>query len=421
MLLEEDDLFNDSYDEACTFCHESSDDDHLLICDGCNSYWHTYCACLPGVPAGDWYCQFCMGLGEAERFSTAMGRRPQSVTAQGSFVGGRTHAQQRASRRQFRRRGQPPRPSAWNQVWHSVWEGLRLDLDFPWVDEPDSTNQRTEAQQLEIAEWHTRFRIAERQGGAARFRETATSLLQRSSAPSPKPESQEELNAWNAFDKAKELGPDASTGNGRNKRKSVTASPVEPTPQLERKLKRPKTRRNEVLGVNHAEIGGLSRKPPSPVSTQSSRPRLPTLPIDTQGTGPSFFQSLLKEVESAPALTEWDEQQRSPLDYTEPTSPDRSLRGIPSPLSSPLAGYHNSPRARSTSPPPLRLSRPSSPPPLSSRIEPVFLRRSETRPPSAHNAILNDDSASPQRYVPNFPNFCCHFSSIFVKCRSCVV
>jgi len=263
-------------------------------------------------------------------------------------------------------------PSAWAQVWQSVWDGLNLDLDFPWADEQENTTQRTEAQQRELAEWHRRFRIAERQGAAARFRNTTTSLLQRNRQSSPKPESQEELSAWNAFEKAKDLQSENLPEGGRNKRKSISVSPAEPKPEPERKLKRPKTRRTENLGESSSD-GGIpfTKKASSPVSQRIKRQSLTSLHTDTRLTGPSFFQSLLKEVENAPAISELDEQQYSPVDQATPTSPNLST----SAGSSPLVAGQILIGGRSPSPPPLQLSSPPSPPPLSSCIEPVFAKR----------------------------------------------
>lgn len=45
-----------------TICHmcENGDDEHLLmLCDGCDRGFHTYCVNLDNVPEGDWYCVPC--------------------------------------------------------------------------------------------------------------------------------------------------------------------------------------------------------------------------------------------------------------------------------------------------------------------------------------------------------------------------
>ncbi|TGZ68700.1 hypothetical protein CRM22_004119 [Opisthorchis felineus] len=48
-------------DARCRICRHKSDDDNLLLCDGCNRAFHLYCLRPPlrRVPAGDWYCPSC--------------------------------------------------------------------------------------------------------------------------------------------------------------------------------------------------------------------------------------------------------------------------------------------------------------------------------------------------------------------------
>lgn len=48
-------------DARCRICRHKSDDDNLLLCDGCNKAFHLYCLRPPlrRVPAGDWFCPSC--------------------------------------------------------------------------------------------------------------------------------------------------------------------------------------------------------------------------------------------------------------------------------------------------------------------------------------------------------------------------
>ncbi|CAH8477525.1 unnamed protein product [Dicrocoelium dendriticum] len=48
-------------DARCRICRHKTDDDHLLLCDGCNRAFHLYCLRPPlrRVPDGDWYCVSC--------------------------------------------------------------------------------------------------------------------------------------------------------------------------------------------------------------------------------------------------------------------------------------------------------------------------------------------------------------------------
>ncbi|KAJ0404008.1 hypothetical protein P43SY_001402 [Pythium insidiosum] len=63
-------------DDACRVCRKDDDDAFLVLCDGCDKPFHTYChagcTCChqkpkgnfnrkPAVPDGDWFCKFCAG------------------------------------------------------------------------------------------------------------------------------------------------------------------------------------------------------------------------------------------------------------------------------------------------------------------------------------------------------------------------
>ena len=46
---------------ACRVCHSKDDEDEMLLCDGCDAGYHTYCSQPPieDVPEGDWFCPNC--------------------------------------------------------------------------------------------------------------------------------------------------------------------------------------------------------------------------------------------------------------------------------------------------------------------------------------------------------------------------
>ena len=46
---------------ACEVCGEGDDAPRLILCDGCDAGWHTYCLRpkLPRVPRGEWRCEEC--------------------------------------------------------------------------------------------------------------------------------------------------------------------------------------------------------------------------------------------------------------------------------------------------------------------------------------------------------------------------
>ncbi|KAI4133233.1 MAG: hypothetical protein LQ338_000291 [Usnochroma carphineum] len=378
-----DELDDDPEFPPCPVCEDDDNEELLLSCDGCGVDYHTYCVELDDIPRGHWFCESCAAQRAAEgvnvRQNTRRSHRPSDR---------RTRAQQRRERTRVQ-----ATHSGWARVWQSVWDRLNLDLDFPFDDEPSISQEQRAARELsehrDVRQWERRLRIAERQGGTNRFRETAAALLDvneirqlraaRERPVSLEPESQEELRAWNALEKAKEIQMDpAST---RKKRKSPTASPCEagPSTEPERPLKRPRTRRNpEVIDQpsdSPAEISGSNRRP--------------TIPSSTRSEGPSFLQSLLKEVESSTAADDSMGQNRpSMLPLAGHSSPLHS-----SPGASPPASNHASPRALSATPPPSLSPRSHSPLSLTSKVEPIFPppefspTRSPPPPPSDNHRI----------------------------------
>ena len=46
---------------ACQVCSSRGDEDAMLLCDGCDNGYHTYCTEPPieTVPEGDWFCKEC--------------------------------------------------------------------------------------------------------------------------------------------------------------------------------------------------------------------------------------------------------------------------------------------------------------------------------------------------------------------------
>ncbi|GIL61352.1 hypothetical protein Vafri_15786 [Volvox africanus] len=58
----------------CQVCSRGDDDEQLLLCDGCDRGFHTYCVEMDDIPQGEWYCPDC----EQQRAllaATARGRR----------------------------------------------------------------------------------------------------------------------------------------------------------------------------------------------------------------------------------------------------------------------------------------------------------------------------------------------------------
>ena len=344
MLIEEDLL--DEPEDPCMLCGQYNDSYETMYCDGCDRAAHVFCAGTGDFPEV-WYCAECLhALDDNETVApgrtSRRTRRTRTTTTQGEP---RRTGGGRRSRR----------PDAWARVWQSVWDRLNFDLDFPFDEESTTEIPRTAAQRRELNVWQQRLQVASRQGAGNRFRNVASSVLQ---PPAPAPESQEELRAWNAFDKARDLHEEenASRPSNSRKRQSETASPASPQHVMgqeateERKLKRPRTRRN--LAVDTNGNGGEA--------SSSSR-----APAQRPVEAPSFLNSLLQEVERQPP----------PSDLA---SPDATLTDgqlsppMSSPIMSPMPSNRPSPRAASLTPPPFSLTRASSPMPLTSIVRPAI-------------------------------------------------
>lgn len=59
---------------TCEVCGSGTDDHELMLCDGCDRGFHTYCLGLDGVPPGEWFCSACkrqMAHGAHARFQDA--------------------------------------------------------------------------------------------------------------------------------------------------------------------------------------------------------------------------------------------------------------------------------------------------------------------------------------------------------------
>ncbi|WEW61175.1 hypothetical protein PRK78_006665 [Emydomyces testavorans] len=327
-----EDLIDDSDSQPCPICGDDDNEDLLLLCDGCDTASHTYCVGLDSVPSGPWFCCHC----EGHRPPQSESPRPHS----------RSRRRTRAEVRRVRTRNQI-QALHWARVWQSVWDHLNLDLDFPFDDEQAvdriiQQRRREAANRREFRSWERRFRHTERHTGTNRFRDNTSDLLEigrgwpsrpRQRVETPEPESVDEIRAWNAFERAREIqeGPNSN----RRKRKSPTASPVETEQaQPERKLKRPRTRRPEDL-AERLERGESSRANRSANAAASP----------SADTGPTFLQSLLKEVEDSSAphrVNSTISSSNLPYRSAGQTSP-----GPSSPALSPVSSNRSSPRPSS--------------------------------------------------------------------------
>ncbi|KAF2624698.1 hypothetical protein BU25DRAFT_132516 [Macroventuria anomochaeta] len=371
MIVDEDYALEDdgSYD-ACMVCDEFGDASQLMFCHSCEQLCHVFCAGLDEMPTrGAWYCQGCI---ENPALLEAATRRRTNPRGPAAWINGRSRVP-RHNRA----------PDEWVGVWQSVWNRLQWDIDFPFEDEDQSENQ-SEVLRREAHEWERRFELARQMGAGTRFRAVADNIhsrrrgsnrsarptnrsLHREPPKTPRdPESQEEISAWNQFEKARnqlaQLGdvpapPESTTSSRRGrKRKSADSSPAGAEPveqQPERKLKRPRTRLHIDNGRGESSTAAARR---STVTHEGGQEPATSPPAGESSTAPGFLASLLQEVE-VDRFAERDKEIAAPqpkrIIVERACSPQHSSPG--------LSPVYQQPRAGMTTPPPLNLTRPKSP------------------------------------------------------------
>ena len=345
-MIIEDELFAVEAWESCIVCGVNDDTQDLMYCDGCDKPVHVFCTGHTEAP-DMWYCETCdadlevqtelRGIGSAVR-RQPLRRAPAATTA--------------APRSRYRNND-----AIWARVWQEVSRQVDLDLDFPFDDE--ATTQRTPQERREFAQWQRRLQVADDTGTRSRLRDIAAARLYPSHAVA-QPESQEELRAWNAFDKARE-STEAPATIRRRKRKA-TASPASPHEQeiaQPSQLKRPRLRR-----------------PPMTMEQQAAESSHAALQRNDERS--TFLSLLLKDVETnpvaagSPGASDQYNAQHSPLNS--------------SPVGSPTSSGHGTPRALSPTPPP---QRPMSPP-LSSMVSPISSPDRATFSPFSPTGVPHD-------------------------------
>ncbi|XXG96748.1 hypothetical protein Hte_003039 [Hypoxylon texense] len=367
----------DEDEKECPICGRADHEDLLLLCDSCDSAYHTYCVDLDEVPEGRWFCMECTNAG-ADIFAQHIHDPEASFADFSDGIPGympRTQGSVRRARRQARSNEWQ---GAWGQITGRIWDALNLDLDNHEDADGDLRSYRRSQQQrernrVERNRWQQRLSIASRLGARDVFASNLTNVLPQSTIRPPSPPPQEsvaERQAWGALDRAIQAdNPNHSTANHRKRKsRSMTASPVEPPQQPERKLKRPRTRRAPTTSEGSSSNWRLAAQA-EPSTSASNRTGLnsasPTSPLPSNGEAPSFLSSLLKEVEMSTPSD--DENIRTFFGVSKPVTDPSS------PASSPSPSAYSSPRALSTTPPPRAITdRPGSPLTLSSHIEPVY-------------------------------------------------
>lgn len=372
----------------CPVCNTTDHEDVLLLCDGCDTPYHTHCIGLEDVPDGAWFCMECADQnGTAlQQFHALTSRTSASVRSRGHGAAGGGRRNRFFPRTQAAMRNERTRArtdqwlGAWGQVSGQIYGALGIDLDSNDDEDADMREYRRSQQvrerdRRERSRWLQRLTIASRLGARDVFARNIQGVVGHQAAPPSQqtapavPETPEERQAWRAFERARAATPTSR----KRKSRSITASPVEPVPEPSRPLKRPRTRRIP----NLAEPG-----PSRAASTTANHPQDERNGDSFNGRSPiamedqpSFLSSLLKEVEQSGPSD--DEAIRSVFGLPQAVDPS-------SPVTSPSASTHNSPRAMSLTPPP-------PPPPPSTNAT----ARSASRSP-----VLSLSSHIEPRYPP---------------------
>jgi hypothetical protein len=419
MIVEDDYTLEDdgSYD-ACMVCDEFGDASQLMYCHSCEQLCHVFCAGLDRMPSrGPWYCQGCV---ENPSLLEAASRRRPAVRGPAAWINGRS----RVPRHNHA-------PDDWVGVWQSVWDRLQFDIEFPFDEEEQSENQSDVTRRDDIR-WEQRMRVARRAGAGNRFQAAADNIvtgrrrnsnaiarptnrtLHREPPKTPKdPESQEELRAWNQFEKAREQLAQgdarptpsvASTSSRRGrKRKSVDSSPADSEPREqkpERKLKRPRTRMHLDNGESSSAAARRNTATNTHAPAAASSP--PAAPAGESSTpAPGFLQSLLQEVE-VDRFAERDKEIAAPqprrIIVERACSPQHSSPGL-----SPV--YQKPPGM--TTPPPLNLTRTASPVQKDQQLSPTYSPYSpadDDRPGRRRLAHRSVGLSSPPRSKDSSPS-----------------
>ncbi|KAH8782756.1 hypothetical protein F5883DRAFT_404797 [Diaporthe sp. PMI_573] len=381
----------------CPVCNTAENEEVLLLCDGCDTPYHTHCIGLDDVPDGSWFCMECAHqLGQAiEESLPAFARAPGRRNRRPGFF-----PRTRGSMRNERNRGRTDGwLGAWGEVSGHILGGSGIDVDFHEADDDLAEYRRSQQlrdrERREWQRWQQRLSIASRLGARDVFARNIQGVVEQQVAPQPAPmppreETREERLAWSAMERARDATP-----NGRKRKsRSITASPQEPVPEPERRLKRPRTRRNPL----QTEAGPSRAASASSNATSNNQREVngghadARSPTATDGQ-PTFLSSLLREVEKTNPQD--DDTIRGLFGVPPPQSGDPS-----SPVSSPSASARNSPRALSLTPPPqppngaFRSASRSPVLSLSSHIEPLY-------PPANYSPTRSNGESSDSESRPS--------------------
>eukprot|EP00798_Chlamydomonas_sp_ICE-L_P012528 gene12528-15744_t len=142
---------------VCQECNGGQDEDQLLLCDGCDRGFHTYCVRLGSIPIDEWFCcdrgfhTYCVGLGsipidewfcvecavERQVLAMAAARRGRRAGTRNTPTQAQGRARAAASGRQ-QSRGRRNRPAAAADLYDSLGT---LTNRITWTANPDDDEQ----------------------------------------------------------------------------------------------------------------------------------------------------------------------------------------------------------------------------------------------------------------------------------------
>lgn len=365
-----DDDYSEEEEESvpCPVCNLADREDVLLLCDGCDAAYHTYCIGLDCVPPSAWYCMECVHQRQADEARRA--RRSQLIHRSGASgaLSVRTAAGVRNARR---------RRDNWDGAWDQI-AGSSINIQSDSEDEDVGNGHRLQHQLAERSRdrqrWQERLNIATRAGTQNMFTggmfsnsqrrapsnplENPSSVVVRggvfrnlmssgvsyytptlpptanpparplSALPPRQPprqpeETTEEKQAWRDFTAAMQQ---VNTESRKRKVTPVSTAPGEPAQEQEepvRRFKRPCTRR---VPVRNGE------------ASSSSQPALPSTP-PAPGAASGTNRSHNSELDRARSQLRIE---NSPSSQARPQSRPGSLSSSPStPTSRPASSSSN--------------------------------------------------------------------------------
>ncbi|EOO02724.1 putative phd and ring finger domain protein [Phaeoacremonium minimum UCRPA7] len=214
----------------CPVCSLADHEDVLLLCDGCDTPYHTYCIGLDSVPRGSWFCMECQDL-LGEEIENSRPSFPSTNGRNGFFP--RTQASMRRARNRAR---SDEWQGAWGQVAGAIWDAISLDLDShdgdDALEEYRRSQQLRERERREYQRWQQRLNIASRLGVrdvfARNIQDVVGQQVEPQSTPQPTRESREERLAWGALDRARELDVASPSNQMKESISNVVRSALKP-------------------------------------------------------------------------------------------------------------------------------------------------------------------------------------------------